>query len=755
MRYTTTLITVALLLSLSFPAFGQRFPLGTPFADDFEDGDLQDDSPVSWRRGFWEGASESIQNGDLMIQSEMGSNYLGPAYPNGGWIGFENVSVQTTFRMSGGGPDDWLTLATRVPDFSMYGIRYRANGDVRLQELDTSGFEEVKSVVETSLDASSHDVTLRIDAYDDYIRAWAWQAGTEMPSEPIGEFVDSTIQDGTIGLLVGGSARFEFTDFQVTEIIEPPYRSVGGVNSLGQLSLPGKLTDVRYNPIEGTHTGLKQHWFSIRSPRTYDEIIAQVFDPELPEASENSDVPAFQTDTTWWHGSQPAIQGLPAYPSQVTGFERVHRNEGDLWSAEDNWNYTAFLTGEIFLPEAGSYRFLDGVDDYAALGIDLDRDGFVDNDELLIDDDNWTDPTRFRNDGGHESESIPVLHVDEIAEGGEWFPIQVVVAERGGADAGVFYWDYDATDSDGDDIRIGDATGFPTSVSGEGRTIDEGAIPRLLIPQSHLRSAGGSEISGGVSVAELSSEIPGYELEIGGETSDQIVVAREHEMLQTRLDLSDATVAISWLDEVIPGEYRLFVADEIVGEAELIFSDGLRSLVDTSRLLSDGVLVVMGDGFDCDGNSSFDFADMNCLDATRISDALNRLGLVQGDANGDGNVDFGDFLILSSNFGESGSYTEGDFDGNGAVEFADFLSLSSNYGATSTASALVPEPSGICLVFLAVMGLLCRTGFFRGDDYSCTGATPVRTSSRHSCHRGCHGAVQSRPPMGASNKAIF
>ena len=51
------------------------------------------------------------------------------------------------------------------------------------------------------------------------------------------------------------------------------------------------------------------------------------------------------------------------------------------------------------------------------------------------------------------------------------------------------------------------------------------------------------------------------------------------------------------------------------------------------------------------------------------------------DANGDCFVDFADFLILSSNFGQSGkSLVDGDFDGSGTVDFADFLILSSNFG---------------------------------------------------------------------------
>ena len=54
-----------------------------------------------------------------------------------------------------------------------------------------------------------------------------------------------------------------------------------------------------------------------------------------------------------------------------------------------------------------------------------------------------------------------------------------------------------------------------------------------------------------------------------------------------------------------------------------------------------------------------------------------------GDANGDGQVQFADFLILSANFGrDNATEAQGDFDGDGKVQFSDFLILSANFGKT-------------------------------------------------------------------------
>ena len=78
-----------------------------------------------------------------------------------------------------------------------------------------------------------------------------------------------------------------------------------------------------------------------------------------------------------------------------------------------------------------------------------------------------------------------------------------------------------------------------------------------------------------------------------------------------------------------------------------------------------------------------------------------------GDVDGDGEVAFEDFLILSENFGtDVERYTLGDLNGDGTVQFPDFLILSGNFGQTRTAQAAsVPEPhtlpmslSGIALL---------------------------------------------------------
>ena len=80
----------------------------------------------------------------------------------------------------------------------------------------------------------------------------------------------------------------------------------------------------------------------------------------------------------------------------------------------------------------------------------------------------------------------------------------------------------------------------------------------------------------------------------------------------------------------------------------------------------------------------------------------------QGDLDGNGTVEFADFLVLSNNFGnEVADHTLGDIDCNGSVEFADFLTLSANFGATVGEASAVPEPSGGVLATIALVCIGC------------------------------------------------
>jgi hypothetical protein len=72
-----------------------------------------------------------------------------------------------------------------------------------------------------------------------------------------------------------------------------------------------------------------------------------------------------------------------------------------------------------------------------------------------------------------------------------------------------------------------------------------------------------------------------------------------------------------------------------------------------------------------------------------------------GDAKLEGDVDFGDFQILTQFFGQSGGWDEGNFTGGSTIDFADFQLLSQNFGANSAAltSAEIASLNGFAAQF--------------------------------------------------------
>ena len=166
-------------------------------------------------------------------------------------------------------------------------------------------------------------------------------------------------------------------------------------------------------------------------------------------------------------------------------------------------------------------------------------------------------------------------------------------------------------------------------------------------------------------------------MQVSGSESDQITIADPDDILTTSLDVSSARIDIVDEGGFAKGqEVLLFDVDSITGTPMLNFANP--DDWDLSRL-AEGIIVFDGAG-GCDPNS-------------------------QGDLDGNGKVEFADFLVLSGNFGNDvASHTEGDIDCNGKVEFADFLILSGNFGNDVAAAQSVPEPSSMMLLVLAGLG---------------------------------------------------
>ena len=141
------------------------------------------------------------------------------------------------------------------------------------------------------------------------------------------------------------------------------------------------------------------------------------------------------------------------------------------------------------------------------------------------------------------------------------------------------------------------------------------------------------------------------------------------------------------------------VADASLAGADLSFADF--RLVDNLSLASFGTETI--------------YNEYTLFPADFDSSALQFIPAQPGDTDFDGDVDFADFLALSSNFGslcfrrdEWRCLANGDFDRNRRIDFADFLILSTEFGAGTNAQA-VPEPSTWLLALFAMLAGTQRT----------------------------------------------
>ena len=122
-------------------------------------------------------------------------------------------------------------------------------------------------------------------------------------------------------------------------------------------------------------------------------------------------------------------------------------------------------------------------------------------------------------------------------------------------------------------------------------------------------------------------------------------------------------------------------------------------------------VTVTMEGVDANGDpaASVPFNDVFIANAT-LGDLVIGPDAIPGDVTGDGQVDASDLNVLGSNWQQSvdppGS--NGDLDGSGFVDAADLNIIGSNWqaGVGAAATAAVPEPAGMSLLLMSVLGAM-------------------------------------------------
>ena len=210
---------------------------------------------------------------------------------------------------------------------------------------------------------------------------------------------------------------------------------------------------------------------------------------------------------------------------------------------------------------------------------------------------------------------------------------------------------------------------------------DRASFSFVYIPYDANRLVGGhidgddaSTIGGAGNFSVTRSDTGSYGIQIEGKTNeDGVLILSNADFLGDSTEIPDNNhLSYEWNPDTATFDVE---ARHFDGEVKLGDTDFYFMWVDFESPLT------LEAGSDCES-----------LAASRLA----------GDADGDGEVAFLDFLALANNFGTDAGYEGGDFDCNGEVAFLDFLALANNFGATAAANAsAVPEPSGLALLSLA------------------------------------------------------
>lgn len=117
---------------------------------------------------------------------------------------------------------------------------------------------------------------------------------------------------------------------------------------------------------------------------------------------------------------------------------------------------------------------------------------------------------------------------------------------------------------------------------------------------------------------------------------------------------------------------RLEFVDELFGDLNFDGHVGIPDIDVLSAALRSG-----------SKRSQFDLNEDGLVDDADYDFMLSEMvGTIRGDFNLNGRVEFADFLLLATNFGQEGGWREGDFDGDGIVSENDFFLLRDNFGAS-------------------------------------------------------------------------
>jgi hypothetical protein len=185
------------------------------FLDNFNDGNAQDGTPVTWAPGLgtWDASS-----GDYVATGSTPRVSLVPSFI------FDGTSARTQVRVTG---TIGASIAVRrsSPTFG-YAGGIRADGTLEIARVGGTAVNLGTSVA--PFNPVTQDVLLQFDAFDNKLSLWAWPVGQSMPNQPQIVVFDNTYIEGQAGLVsaaftagISDSSTYRFLQVADTHIPEP------------------------------------------------------------------------------------------------------------------------------------------------------------------------------------------------------------------------------------------------------------------------------------------------------------------------------------------------------------------------------------------------------------------------------------------------------------------------------------------------------------------------------------------------------
>ena len=136
-------------------------------------------------------------------------------------------------------------------------------------------------------------------------------------------------------------------------------------------------------------------------------------------------------------------------------------------------------------------------------------------------------------------------------------------------------------------------------------------------------------------------------------------------------------------------------------------ADGIFDCADVDALVGSIVIGDNNEQFDLTGEGVVNGGDLDVwLQLAGAANLASGNAYLEGDANLDGTVDGGDFVIWNANkFTSSSAWCDGDFNHDGSVDGGDFVLWNANKFQTADGVSAVPEPASWLFSLMAVAAL--------------------------------------------------